>query len=189
MFSLLGLILLMPVFLVIMIVILVDSRGGAFFMQTRVGKGNREFKLLKFRTMRTGSEKTGGLTIGVHDSRITKTGYFLRKFKLDELPQFLNVFIGDMSLVGPRPEIRKYVDLYSGDQLVVLSVKPGITDYASIEFMDENAILGRSPDPEQTYITEIMPAKIAMNMQYIQNYGAKEYFAILFRTLAKIIGR
>ncbi len=138
--------------------------------------------------MVTGSEKKGGLTIGARDSRITKSGYFLRANKLDELPQLINVLLGDMSLVGPRPEIRKYVELYSHDQKMVLLVKPGITDWASIEFISENEILGRSSNPEKTYIEEIMPAKIELNKRYIKNRGLGEYFKILWLTTAKLSG-
>jgi len=138
--------------------------------------------------MVTGAEKKGGLTIGARDGRITKSGYFLRKSKLDELPQLINVLMGDMSLVGPRPEIRKYVDLYSEDQRIVLLVKPGITDWASIEFISENEILGRSANPEKTYIEEIMPAKIELNKHYIKNHGLAEYFKILWLTTAKLSG-
>ena len=138
--------------------------------------------------MVTGAVKKGGLTIGARDRRITKSGYFLRKSKLDELPQLINVLMGDMSLVGPRPEIRKYVDLYSEDQRIVLLVKPGITDWASIEFISENEILGRSANPEKTYIEEIMPAKIELNKRYIKNHSLAEYFKILWLTTAKLSG-
>ena len=139
-FSFLGLILAFPVMLIVSLSIIVDSRGGIFFLQTRVGKNGTDFRLIKFRTMVTGAEKQGGLTVGKRDGRITGIGYFLRKCKLDEIPQLINVLKGDMSLVGPRPEIRKYVKMYSADQKKVLSVRPGITDYASIEYINENEI-------------------------------------------------
>ncbi len=186
-FSLLGIIVLFPFLFIISIIILLSSPGGVFYKQTRVGKGNKDFKLLKFRSMRTNSDKQGLLTVGGNDSRITKVGLFIRKYKIDELPQLLNVLLGQMSLVGPRPEVRKYVDLYSLEQKAVLDVKPGITDYASIEYSLENELLAKSSKPEETYINEIMPAKIILNMKYIQNYSAKEYFKIIFLTLSKII--
>ncbi|MEI7499962.1 MAG: sugar transferase [Bacteroidota bacterium] len=182
-FSITGLIIITPFFIVFALVIAIDSRGGAFYYQSRVGKNGKDFRLIKFRTMRIDAEKQGGLTIGARDSRITKSGYFLRKFKIDELPQLINVLKGDMSLVGPRPEIRKYVDQYTPEQRIVLTVKPGITDYASIVFMDENELLGRSSNPEKTYIEEIMPAKILLNMKYIENQGISEYFKILSLTI------
>jgi len=184
--SFLGLLLLSPVFLLVYVMIRVDSRGDAFYLQTRVGKAGRDFRLMKFRTMRVNADKLGSLTVGAHDSRITRAGYFLRRYKLDELPQLINVLKGEMSLVGPRPEIRKYTDLYNDDQKIVLSVRPGITDYASIEYFDENEILGRSTDPENTYVEVIMPAKIKMNMRYIHNRTTGEYFKVLWQTFLKL---
>jgi len=181
-FSVIGLIFLIPFFLIIFLVIAIDSRGGVFFCQTRVGKNGKEFRLVKFRTMTAGADKQGGLTVGARDSRVTGVGYYLRKFKFDELPQLINVLTGDMSLVGPRPEIRRYVDRYTPEQRIVLTVKPGITDYASIEFMDENELLGRSTDPEKSYIEEVMPAKIQYNLRYIKNQNLQEYFRILALT-------
>jgi lipopolysaccharide/colanic/teichoic acid biosynthesis glycosyltransferase len=186
-FSFLGLLLLLPVFLVIALCIAFDSKGGIFYKQTRVGKNGADFKLYKFRSMTNGSDKKGLITVGAKDSRITKIGYFLRKYKLDELPQLINVLKGDMSLVGPRPEVRKYVDLYTNEQRKVLLVSPGITDYASIEYMDENKILGNAVNPDRAYIEQVMPAKIQYNMKYINNYTAKEYFKLIFFTLWKII--
>jgi len=185
-FSFLGLILLFPVFLVIALIIIAGSGGGAFFFQSRVGKNNRDFRLIKFRTMKTGSEKKGSLTVGSADSRITNAGLFLRKYKLDELPQLINVLKGDMSLVGPRPEVRKYVQLYSPEQLQVLEVRPGITDYASLEYFNENEILAQSSDPEKTYISEIMPAKLELNRKYLENPGMRNYFSILGKTIQRI---
>lgn len=185
-FSLAGLLILSPLFLVIFILIRLDSPGGAFYYQKRVGMGGRDFRLIKFRSMRTDADKYGGLTVGSHDSRITRSGHLLRKYKLDELPQLINVLSGDMSLVGPRPEIRKYTDLYTADQRIVLCVRPGITDYASIEYMDENEILGRSADPERTYIEEVMPAKIELNKRFIRNRSAAEYLKILGITFLKL---
>jgi lipopolysaccharide/colanic/teichoic acid biosynthesis glycosyltransferase len=166
--------------------ILIDSKGGIFFTQNRVGKNNKDFKLLKFRTMKNNSEKKGQLTIGSKDTRITKIGYYLRKFKIDEIPQVLNVLKGDMSLVGPRPEVRKYVDKYSDYQKQVLNVKPGITDFASIEYFNENEILSKSENPEETYIQEIMPHKIELNLEFINNPSLKNYFLIISKTLKAI---
>jgi lipopolysaccharide/colanic/teichoic acid biosynthesis glycosyltransferase len=134
-----------------------------------------------------GSEEKGLITVGKKDRRLTKVGLFIRKFKLDELPQLFNVLKGDMSLVGPRPEVRKYVELYSPQQRMVLSVRPGITDFASIEYVDENSILGSAIDPEKVYIEEIMPAKIRLNMKYIRNQSMKDYFYIIFLTFWHII--
>ena len=166
-FSLLGLIILATIFLIIAILILVDSRGGLFYKQLRVGYNNTDFKLFKFRTMEAGADTKGLITVGSRDSRVTLIGYYLRKYKIDELPQLFNVLIGDMSLVGPRPEVRKYVNMYTKNQLRVLSVKPGITDYASIEYSNENEVLGKVNNPDELYITEIMPAKLALNVKYI----------------------
>lgn len=184
--SFIGLLLLSPFFIVIAIVILLDSRGGVFYKQVRVGKNNKDFKLFKFRSMSTGSDKKGLLTVGGRDSRITRSGYFIRKYKLDELPQLLNVLFGDMSLVGPRPEVRKYVDMYNAEQMKVLSVKPGITDYASIEYSNENELLAKSAEPEKTYIEEIMPAKLLLNQKYISEQGLLTDLKIIFKTIAKI---
>lgn len=186
-FSALALIVFMPLWLLVAIAIVVESRGGVFYRQVRVGRDNRDFKLYKFRTMRVGSDKKGLLTVGGHDSRITKVGYFLRKYKIDEFPQLINVLKGDMSLVGPRPEVRKYVDLYSPEQLLVLSVRPGITDYASIEYVNENEVLAASDNPEKTYIEEVMPAKLELNLKYIQNHSVSEYFKIIFKTFTAIL--
>ena len=147
--SLLGLILLFPFFIIIAFLIVIDSGGSVFFKQSRVGKDNRDFQLLKFRTMKKGAEKSGLLTVGENDSRITRVGFFLRKYKLDELPQLVNVLKSEMSVVGPRPEVRKYVELYSTEQRKVLTVKPGITDFASIEYSNENELLGKSEQPDK----------------------------------------
>lgn len=186
-FTVLGLIILSPLFLIVAIWIKLDSSGPVFYRQTRVGRNNKDFKLLKFRSMVTDADKKGLITVGGRDPRVTKSGYLIRKYKLDELPQLLNVLIGDMSFVGPRPEVRKYVDLYNETQRKVLSVKPGITDYASIEYIDENEILGKAENPEKVYIEQIMPEKIKYNMKYIQNRSVKEYFKIIFLTIGKIV--
>lgn len=182
-----GLLLLSPFFILLAFAIIIDSRGGVFYFQTRVGRDNKDFRLFKFRSMATNSDKKGLLTVGCKDSRITKVGYFIRKYKLDELPQLINVLIGDMSLVGPRPEVRKYVDLYNEEQLKVLSVRPGITDYASIEYSNENEILANAIDPEKTYIEEVMPAKLVLNMKYIAEIGITTDLKLIFATILKIL--
>jgi lipopolysaccharide/colanic/teichoic acid biosynthesis glycosyltransferase len=188
-FSSLGLILLFPLFVIIYILIVIESKGSGFYLQSRVGKDGVDFKLYKFRSMRVGSDKKGLITIGERDPRMTRIGVFIRRFKLDELPQLINVFKGEMSMVGPRPEVRKYVNLYNQEQIKVLSVRPGVTDYASIEYANENEILGNAIDPERVYIEEIMPRKIKLNMKYITNQNIKEYFKIIFLTFGKIIYR
>ena len=185
--SCLGLLLLSPLFAVVAVWIVIDNPGPIFYRQMRVGKDGKDFGLLKFRSMRVGADKSSLITIGEHDSRITRAGYYIRKYKLDELPQLWNVLVGDMSLVGPRPEVRKYVDMYTDEQRQVLTVRPGITDYASIEYIDENRILAQAEDPDRTYIEEILPAKIALNMRYIKHQTLGEYMKIIFLTLAKII--
>ena len=186
-FSAIGLLLLLPVFLLIYIIIRLESKGGGFYVQERIGKDGKPFGLYKFRTMRTGSDTKGLITIGEHDERITRFGFFLRRYKLDELPQLLNVLKGDMSLVGPRPEVRKYVDLYTEEQREVLRVKPGITDYASIAYVNENEILGSAEDPDRAYIEQVMPDKIKLNMRYIRNKSIVEYFKIIFLTFRSIM--
>lgn len=186
-FSSIGLLILLPVFVVISLLIVIDSRGGIFYRQLRVGKNGKDFRLFKFRSMVSNADKKGLLTVGGNDSRITRIGYYLRKYKLDELPQLLNVLSGDMSLVGPRPEVRKYVNMYSGEQLKVLSVKPGITDYASIEYSNENELLGSVPNPEEVYISEVMPAKLNLNLKYIREQSLLTDIKIIFMTFAKIL--
>lgn len=185
--SCLGLLLLSPLFVVVAVWIVIDNPGPVFYRQMRVGKDGKDFGLLKFRSMRIGADKESLITIGEHDSRITRAGYYIRKYKLDELPQLWNVLIGDMSLVGPRPEVRRYVDMYTDEQRQVLTIRPGITDYASIEYIDENRLLAQAEDPDRTYIEEILPAKIALNMRYIKHQTLGEYMKIIFLTLAKII--
>jgi lipopolysaccharide/colanic/teichoic acid biosynthesis glycosyltransferase len=186
-FSFFGILISSPLLIIIYLLVIFESRGGGLYIQNRVGKGGIDFRLYKFRSMRTGSDKKGMITIGERDSRITKMGMFIRRFKLDELPQLFNVLNGTMSLVGPRPEVRKYVNLYTPEQLKVLSVRPGITDYASIQYVDENALLGASLDPEKFYIEEVIPNKIQLNMKYIENQGIKEYFRIVFLTIWYIV--
>lgn len=186
-FSIMGLVILSPLFIVLYLLIRIESKGGGFYSQERIGKNGKPFKLYKFRSMRIGSDKKGQITIGEKDNRITKTGFILRKYKLDELPQLWNVFIGDMSLVGPRPEVKKYTDLYTEEQKQVLHVRPGITDWASIKYVDENKILGESKTPDEAYVNLIMPNKIKLNMVYIQNQTLGEYFKIIFTTFKEIV--
>lgn len=181
-----GLMFLCPLFIIIALWIVIDDLGPIFYRQKRVGLNGKDFGLIKFRSMRVGADKMSLITIGERDPRVTRAGYYIRKYKLDELPQLINVFIGDMSLVGPRPEVRKYVNLYTPEQQKVLSVKPGITDYASIEYIDENALLAKSDNPDKTYVEEIMPAKIALNMRYINHQTIGEYVKIIVLTIVKI---
>lgn len=186
-FSATGLVVLSPLFLIIAIKIHSESSGPVFFRQSRVGRFGKDFIMYKFRTMAPGSDKKGLLTIGERDSRVTKTGYWLRKYKLDELPQLINVFLGDMSLVGPRPEVRKYVDMYNEEQKSVLNVRPGITDVASVKFRNENKILSNSENPEQFYISNIMPEKIQMNLEYIRNRSITKDFKVILNTITSIV--
>lgn len=186
-FSAVGLIVLSPLFLALYLLIRIESKGGGFYSQERIGKDGIPFRLYKFRSMRTGADKKGLITIGDKDNRVTKVGYFIRKYKLDELPQLWNVLVGNMSLVGPRPEVKKYTDLYDAKQKKVLSVRPGITDWASIKYVDENKILGESTNPDETYVNIIMPNKIKLNMIYIHHKTVGEYFKILFTTFKEIV--
>lgn len=185
--ALTGLALLSPLLLALAIWVAADSRGGIFYRQQRIGKGGKPFWLYKFRTMRPLSDKGSLLTVGARDNRITRAGYWLRRYKLDELPQLWNVVLGDMSLVGPRPEVEKYVALYDQRQCRVLEVRPGLTDYASLAYFDENALLEKSADPEQTYIREIMPAKLELNLRYIGEMSVWTDLKLLIGTLRRII--
>lgn len=182
-----ALLLLLPAFIVISIFIVFESRGGIFYLQTRVGRYGKEFRLFKFRTMRTNADKAGQLTVGMRDSRITRVGYFLRRYKLDELPQLLNVVLGSMSIIGPRPEVPKYVALYTADQRRVLLVRPGLSDLASLAYINENELLEKADNPEEYYIKEIMPAKLALNLVYIAEQGLLTDIKIIFATLRKIV--
>ncbi|MFH1004876.1 MAG: sugar transferase [Bacteroidota bacterium] len=184
--SFVGIIILLPVFIIISLLVFIGSGFPIFYLQKRVGKNGKDFLLYKFRTMKIGSDKNGLLTIGKKNSSITSVGYFLRKYKLDELPQLFNVLVGDMSLVGPRPEVRKYVEMYSEEQKNVLSVKPGITDYASIKYSNESEILSKSENPEQFYISEIMSAKLKLNLRYIKEQSMLTDLKIIFKTFGKI---
>ncbi len=186
--SLIILLVFLPIGLVIGVWISLESEGGVFYRQERVGRHGVPFKLLKFRTMRRNADKAGRLTVGMRDARITRSGYFLRKYKLDEFPQFVNVLKGDMSVVGPRPEVREYVDRYTESQREILNVKPGITDLASLEYFRENELLGQSSDPQKTYIEEIMPAKIELNKKYLANPTVVHDLKIMWRTFLKMIG-
>ena len=185
-FSSLGVVVLSPLFLVLAVWIKLDSKRPVFYKQSRVGKNDEDFRLYKFRTMVVNADKKGLITVGGRDPRVTRAGCFLRKYKLDELPQLVNVLRGNMSLVGPRPEVRKYVEMYTPEQRKVLSVKPGLTDYASIHYIDENEVLAKSDDPEKTYVEVIIPEKIRYNMKYIENRSVKEYFKIIFMTIRRI---
>jgi lipopolysaccharide/colanic/teichoic acid biosynthesis glycosyltransferase len=185
--SFIGLILLSPIFLVIAIWIKLDSKGPVFYKQTRVGKDGKDFKIFKFRSMRQGSDKQGLITVGGRDPRVTKSGYYIRKYKLDEFPQLINVFLGDMSIVGPRPEVRKYVDLYTEEQLKVLSVRPGITDIASIKYRNENELLEKAEDADKMYIEIIMPDKLKYNLEYINKKSFIYDVRLIFVTLLRII--
>jgi lipopolysaccharide/colanic/teichoic acid biosynthesis glycosyltransferase len=185
-FSLVGFILMIPIIIILSLLIKLESKGSIFFKQERIGKNGIVFKLIKFRSMYVNSDKKGLITVGANDSRITRVGYFIRNYKLDELPQLINVIKGDMSIVGPRPEVKKYVDLYNDEQARILIVKPGITDYASIFFRNENEMLAKSKDPEQLYIKYALPRKIRLNFIYIKNKNICLYFHIIFLTLYKI---
>lgn len=187
--SLIILLIFLPFGMIIACFILFESRGGVFYFQDRIGRFGKPFKLIKFRTMKVNADKEGKLTVGMNDSRITKAGLFLRKYKLDEFPQFLNVLFGTMSIVGPRPEVKEYVDLYSSEQLKILEVRPGITDYASLEYFDENRLLGESDNPRETYIREIMPHKLSLNQKYLQNPTLAHDFKIMFKTAKRIFGK
>jgi lipopolysaccharide/colanic/teichoic acid biosynthesis glycosyltransferase len=184
-FSLFGLIILFPMLFLIGLWVKIDSKGPVFYIQKRVGLNGKDFNLFKFRSMSVNADKLGLLTVGGRDPRITNSGYIIRKYKLDELPQLFNVLKGEMSLVGPRPEVRKYVDLYTSDQRQILQVRPGITDEASIKYKNENDLLATSDTPERTYIEEIMPVKLELNKKFIQNPSMVNYFNIILRTIFK----
>lgn len=185
--ALAGIALLFPLFVCLSAAVAFDSRGGVFFVQQRTGRHGRLFGMYKFRTMRPFSEKEGKLTVGSRDPRVTRVGYILRKYKLDELPQLFNVLIGDMSLVGPRPEVPEYVAVYTPEQRRVLDVRPGITDYASLRYFHESELLAQSPDPQHTYLHEVMPAKLALNLEYIRRRSFRGDVKILALTLKRIV--
>jgi len=185
-FSATLILVLFPLGIVVSIWIVLDDFGSPFFVQQRVGLNGKNFGLLKFRSMRKNAESKGQLTVGMKDNRITRSGYFIRKYKIDELPQLVNVFLGEMSVVGPRPEVPKYVLLYNEEQQNVLSIKPGITDFASIEYVRENELLSQSPNPEKTYIEEIMPAKLALNLKYVREQSFLTDMKIILQTVKAI---
>jgi lipopolysaccharide/colanic/teichoic acid biosynthesis glycosyltransferase len=187
--SAMALLLLAPLLALIALAVAAGSPGGAFFRQVRVGCHGREFRLLKFRTMRPGSEAMGQITVGGRDPRITRIGYGLRRTKADELPQLWNVLVGDMSIVGPRPEVPRYVALYDAEQRQVLSVRPGLTSLASIAYIDENEVLGRAADPERTYVEEVMPAKLALDLRYVRERSLALDLRIIARTAQRLLGR
>ena len=185
--SAIAIIVLLPLFIIIATWIIIDDGTPIFFRQRRVGKDQREFRIYKFRSMYKDTESSGQLTIGGKDPRVTKSGYFIRKYKIDEFPQLLNVLAGDMSIVGPRPEVPKYVKYYSEEQLEVLSVRPGMTDPASIEFINEDEVLGKSEDPEKTYIEEILPQKLTLQLGYVKKSGLVYDIKLIMQTLGKIL--
>lgn len=187
--SAMGLLVLSPILIAVAIWIKLDSPGPVFYRQVRVGRGNKDFRIFKFRSMRVGSDKGSQITIGGHDSRITRSGYWLRKTKIDELPQLINVLIGDMSLVGPRPEVRHYVDYWTEEQMHVLDVRPGITDPASIRYRNENELLEKAEDPEKYYIEVIMQDKIKLYLEYVEKHGFFYDIALIFQTFYTIIKR
>ena len=183
----LGLLVLSPLFLIIAIWIKLDSPGPVFYRQVRVGRNNKDFRIFKFRSMRVGSDKGSLVTIGGHDLRVTRSGYFIRKFKIDELPQLINVFIGDMSLVGPRPEVRHYVNYWTPEQMHVLDVRPGITDPASIKFRNENELMEKAESPEDYYINVIMQEKIKLYLEYVRNASFWYDIQLIFKTFWVIV--
>lgn len=182
-----GLLIISPLFLIVAIWIKLDSPGPIFYRQVRVGRYNKDFRIFKFRSMRIGSDKGSLVTIGGKDPRITRSGYFIRKFKIDELPQLINVLVGDMSLVGPRPEVRHYVNYWTEEQMHILDVRPGITDPASIKFRNENELLAQAEDPEKYYIEVIMQEKIKLYLQYVKNHSFLYDIKLIFQTFWTII--
>ncbi len=183
----LGLLILSPIFLILAIWIKLDSKGPVFYRQVRVGRNNKDFRIFKFRSMRVGSDKGSLVTIGGRDPRVTRSGYWIRKFKLDELPQLINVFVGDMSLVGPRPEVRHYVDYWTPKQMHVLDVRPGITDPASIKFRNENELMEKAEDPEKYYIEVIMQEKLKLYLEYVANHSFWGDIGLIFKTFWVIV--
>ncbi len=185
--SFLGILLFSPILVIVSLLIIIDSKLPVFFTQNRVGRYNRDFKVFKFRTMFVDEENNSFLTLNKSGNKVTRIGHFLRKSKIDELPQLVNVLKGDMSLVGPRPELRKFVNMYNDEQREILMIKPGMTDYASIKFFNEDKLLNASDNPEDLYIKKILPEKIILNRLYFRNYSVKEYFKIIFITLYYIL--
>ena len=186
-FSLIGVIILSPLLLVLAILIKISSPGPVFYRGIRAGKNGKNFKIFKFRTMVVNAEKMGGPSTALDDPRLTRIGKFLRKWKLDELPQLFNVIKGDMSLVGPRPEVLEYANLYQGEEKIVYRVKPGITDFASLWDIHEEEVLKGSPDPEKTYLEKIRPEKVRLQMKYVKEMSFWTDIKIIWRTFLKLI--
>lgn len=184
-----GLLVLSPLLIVMAIWIKVDSKGPVFYRQVRVGCGNKDFRIFKFRSMRVGADKQGLITVGGRDPRVTRSGYFIRKYKLDEFPQLINVFIGDMSLVGPRPEVPEYVDMYTPEQLHVLDVRPGVTSLASIRYRNENELLEKAENPDQFYIDVIMQDKLAIDLEYVEEASFRYDIKLIFKTFWEIVSK
>ena len=182
-----GLLILSPLFWVIAIWIKCDSPGPIFYRQVRVGRHNKDFRIFKFRSMRVGADKGSLVTIGNRDTRVTHSGYYIRKFKIDELPQLINVFIGDMSLVGPRPEVRYYVHYWTPEQMRVLDVRPGVTDPASIKFRNENELMEKAENPDDFYINVIMQEKIKLYLEYVDNHSFFGDIGLIFKTFWAIV--
>lgn len=185
--SVIGLLCLSPLLLLVALWVKLDSPGPVFYRQVRVGRNNQDFRIYKFRSMYTDSDKRGLITIGGRDPRVTHAGYYIRKFKLDELPQLINVLVGDMSFVGPRPEVRKYVNLYTPEQMHVLDVRPGITDAASIKYRNENDILTTQPEPERYYIEVIMQDKLRINLDYVANHTIWGDLQLILNTFSAVL--
>lgn len=188
-FALLGLILIFPVLIIIAILIKLDSKGPILFVQERVGQHNKTFNIYKFRTMYVKSQKKGLLTIGDNDARVTKVGYFLRKYKIDEFPQLLNIIKGDMSFVGPRPELRYYVNFYSPEDLIIFKLKPGITGLASLEYRNEVELLKKADDPERYFINTIIPDKLRYNKLYLKKRNFFFDLKLILKTIYRVIAK
>ena len=186
-FSVIGMILLFPILLLISILIKLDSKGPILFIQGRVGKNNKDFNIFKFRTMRVLSDKKGLLTLGNNDSRITKMGYVLRRYKIDEFPQLINILKGDMSFVGPRPELRYYVNFYNDDDMKIFEVRPGITGLASLKYRNEVELLKAAKDPEAFFIKTIIPDKLKYNKAYISKQNFFFDLKLILLTIVKVI--
>ncbi|MGM9697522.1 MAG: sugar transferase [Prevotella sp.] len=182
-----GLLVLSPVLLIVALWVKLDSKGPVFYRQLRVGRHNKDFRIFKFRSMRVGADKGSLVTIGGRDPRVTRSGYFIRKSKLDELPQLINVFVGDMSLVGPRPEVRHYVNYWTPEQMRVLDVRPGITDPASIKFRNENELMESAENPEEYYINVIMQQKIRLYLEYVDNASFLYDLKLIFQTIKVVV--
>lgn len=186
-FSLIGLLLLAPILLLIAVLIKLDSKGPVLFIQNRVGRNNIDFNIFKFRTMHIKSENKGLLTLGNNDSRVTRIGYFLRRYKIDEFPQLINILKGDMSFVGPRPELRYYVNFYNDDDMQIFKVRPGITGLASLKYRNEVELLKAAENPEEFFISTIIPDKLRFNKMYIKKRNFFFDLKLIFLTIIKVI--